>query len=239
MKSAGTLKVTPRERGIAMTNNSSQIDLTLLNAGIIAGPFFIVVALLQAFTREGFDLVRHPASLLSLGDWGWIQIANFALTGFLFIALAIGLRRVLTWGIGSRWVSRLLIIVGVAMIGGGILADPGLDFPPGAPEGVPEEMSWHAAVHGFAPVFGFLALIAALFILARRFGSQGQRPLMWVTIIVGLLTFVLSSLPSFTGDWETGRFNFLPLWAGVILSYVYTSFVVTKLKKELSKKGNM
>jgi Protein of unknown function (DUF998) len=217
-----------------MTNNSSQINSNLLNAGIVAGPFFVVVALLQAFTREGFDLVRHPASLLSLGDWGWIQIANFVLTGFLFIALALGLRRVLTWGIGSRWVSRLFIVVGVAMIGGGVfLADPGLGFPPGAPQGVPDEMSWHAAVHGFAPIFGFLALIAALFILARRFGSQGERPLMWVTIIVGLLTFVLSSLPSLTGDWETGRFNFLPLWAGVILSYVYTSFLVTKLKKEL------
>jgi Protein of unknown function (DUF998) len=217
-----------------MTTNSSQINSNLLNAGIVAGPFFVVVTLLQAFTREGFDMVRHPASLLSLGDSGWIQIANFVLTGFLFIGLAIGLRRVLTSGIGSRWVSRLFIIVGVAMIGGGVfLADPSLGFPPGAPEGVPKEMSWHAAVHGFAPIFGFLALIAALFIFARRFGSQGQRTLMWVTIIVGLLTFVLSSLPSFTGDWETGRFNFLPLWAGVILSYVYTSFVVTKLKKKL------
>jgi Protein of unknown function (DUF998) len=217
-----------------MTTNSSQINSNLLNAGIVAGPFFVVVTLLQAFTREGFDMVRHPASLLSLGDLGWIQIANFVLTGFLFIALAIGLRRVLTSGIGSRWVSRLFIIVGVAMIGGGVfLADPSLGFPPGAPEGVPKEMSWHAAVHGFAPIFGFLALIAALFIFARRFGSQGQRTLMWVTIIVGLLTFVLSSLPSFTGDWETGRFNFLPLWAGVILSYVYTSFVVTKLQKKL------
>jgi Protein of unknown function (DUF998) len=217
-----------------MTTNSSQINSNLLNAGIVAGPFFVVVTLLQAFTREGFDMVRHPASLLSLGDSGWIQIANFVLTGFLFIALAIGLRRVLTSGIGSRWMSRLFIIVGVAMIGGGVfLADPSLGFPPGAPEGVPKEMSWHAAVHGFAPIFGFLALIAALFIFARRFGSQGQRTLMWVTIIVGLLTFVLSSLPSFTGDWETGRFNFLPLWAGVILSYVYTSFVVTKLKKKL------
>ena len=217
-----------------MTTNSSQINSKLLTAGIVAGPFFVVIALLQAFTREGFDMVRHPASLLSLGDLGWIQIANFLLTGFLFITLAMGLRRVLMSGIGSRWVSRLFIIVGVAMIGGGVfLADPSLGFPPGAPQGVPEEMSWHAAVHGFAPIFGFLALIAALFILARRFGSQGQRTLMWVTIIVGVLTFVLSSLPSFTGDWETGRFNFLPLWAGVILSYVYTSFVVTKLKKEL------
>lgn len=212
----------------------NQTNSKLLTAGIIAGPFFIVVSLLQAFTREGFDMVRHPASLLSLGDWGWIQIANFVLTGLLFIVLAIGLRRVLTSGVGSRWVSILFTIVGVAMIGGGVfLADPSLGFPPGAPEGVPKEMSWHALVHGFAPIFGFLALIAALFILARRFGLQGQRSWMWVSIFIGVLTFVLSSLSSFTGDWETGRFNFLPLWAGVALGYGYTSLVVAKLKNEL------
>jgi Protein of unknown function (DUF998) len=160
----------------------NQTNSKLLTTGIIAGPFFIVVSLLQAFTREGFDMVRHPASLLSLGDWGWIQIANFVLTGLLFIALGIGLREVLTSGVGSRWASILFIIVGVAMIGGGVfLADPSLGFPPGAPEGVPKENSWHALVHGFAPIFGFLALIAALFILARRFGSQGQRTWMRVT----------------------------------------------------------
>lgn len=64
-----------------MTKNNSQMTSALLTAGIIAGPFFIIVALLQAFTRAGFDLVRHPACLLSLGDLGWIQIANFVITG--------------------------------------------------------------------------------------------------------------------------------------------------------------
>ena len=50
---------------------------TLLTSGMIAGPLFIIVSLILAFTREGFDLVRHPASLLALGHLGWIQIANF------------------------------------------------------------------------------------------------------------------------------------------------------------------
>ena len=76
-----------------MHTNSSQLTSSLLLAGIIAGPFFVIVALLQAFTREGFDLIRHPASLLSLGDLGWIQIANFVITGLFFIACAIGLAR--------------------------------------------------------------------------------------------------------------------------------------------------
>jgi Protein of unknown function (DUF998) len=52
-----------------------------LLAGGGAGPLFILVGLLQAFTRDGFDLRRHPLSLLSNGDLGWIQIANFIVTG--------------------------------------------------------------------------------------------------------------------------------------------------------------
>jgi hypothetical protein len=69
-----------------VTTNNPQLTSKLLMAGIIAGPFFIIVALLQAVTRAGFDLIRHPASLLSLGDLGWIQIANFVITGLFFIA---------------------------------------------------------------------------------------------------------------------------------------------------------
>jgi hypothetical protein len=48
----------------------------LLMCGIVAGPLFLAVWFVHAVTREGFDLTRHPMSLLSLGDLGWIQIAN-------------------------------------------------------------------------------------------------------------------------------------------------------------------
>ena len=60
----------------------------LLTAGIAAGPLFLGVWAMQAFTRTGFDPSRHPLSLLSLGNLGWIQIANFAVTGALYLACA-------------------------------------------------------------------------------------------------------------------------------------------------------
>ena len=75
-----------------MSSNDSQSTSKLLMAGFVAGPFFIVLSLLQAFTRDGFDWIRHPASLLSLGDLGFIQIANFVITGLLFIACAAHIR---------------------------------------------------------------------------------------------------------------------------------------------------
>ncbi|WP_405144405.1 DUF998 domain-containing protein [Sphaerisporangium sp. NBC_01403] len=69
---------------------------TLLTCGIVAGPLYIVVVVLQMLTRDGFDISRHPASMLSNGDQGWIQIANFVVSGGLFVACAIGLHRVLS-----------------------------------------------------------------------------------------------------------------------------------------------
>jgi hypothetical protein len=37
---------------------------------------YIAVVLIQALTRDGFDLTRHPARLLSNGDVGWVQITS-------------------------------------------------------------------------------------------------------------------------------------------------------------------
>ena len=72
----------------------------LLTCGLLAGPLFILLIVIQALTRPGFDLRRHPASMLSLGDLGWIQIANFMVSGLLIVAFAVGLRRVLYPGRG-------------------------------------------------------------------------------------------------------------------------------------------
>jgi hypothetical protein len=219
-------------------NNKLQQSANLLNAGIIAGPFFIIAALVHGVLREGFSLVRHPASLLSLGDAGWVQIANFVLTGILFILAGVGFKKVLTSGIGSKWVSRLFYLFGIALILGGIFtADPGLGFPPGAPGGTPKEMSWHGMVHGFAPILGFIAQFIALIVLARRFGSQ--RFFVWrnITISVAILMFVLANIPNLTADWEKGDFNFIPLWASITIGYFWTSFVIAKVKNQETGKS--
>ena len=216
-----------------MPSNDSQLTSKLLTAGYFAGPFFIALSLLQAFTREGFDWIRHPASLLSLGDLGFIQIANFVITGTLFIACAVGLKRILTAGVGRKWLSPLFALVGIAFILGGVfVADPAFGFPPGTPEGMPKQTSWHSIIHGFAPVIGSLAISAALLIFARRLWKHGRRGASIVTVLVVIVSFVLSALPQITGDWEKGEFNFLPLWIGVALVYCYAAVVVANLKVE-------
>src|SRR5258708_21267272 len=80
----------PRGGGSIQTKTRSRTRLLLL-CGAIAGPFFLFTVLIQDYTRPGFDPRLDPLSLLSLGDWGWVQIANFALAAVLNLLYAVRL----------------------------------------------------------------------------------------------------------------------------------------------------
>ena len=102
----------------------------LLACGVIAGPLFLIVVLLEAVTRPGFDLGRHPVSLLSLGDMGWVQIANFVGSGLLMLGFAVGLRRVLRNSRGGTWGPLLIGLYGCGLIVAGLFVpDPGMGLP--------------------------------------------------------------------------------------------------------------
>src|SRR4051794_21317997 len=101
---------------------ANRVTRSLLGYGVIAGPFYVAVSLAQALTREGFDLTRHPWSLLSNGALGWIQITNFVLTGLMVLAAAAGILRAVP---GSRWGGRLVGVFGASLVAAGALrADP-------------------------------------------------------------------------------------------------------------------
>lgn len=160
----------------------------LLTAGILATPAFFVVALTQTVTRDGFDLSRHMISQLSLGDMGWIQIANFVVTGFLFVLTAVGLRRTLSTGIGHVWIPRLVGVFGTGLIAAGVfVCDPAKNYPVGAAE----TLTWHGILHGASAMISGIALVAADIILARRFAQQGRTAMAVVSVAIGLIYLVL------------------------------------------------
>jgi hypothetical membrane protein len=152
-----------------------RVTKSLLGYGVIAGPFYIVVSLAQALTRDGFDLTRHAWSLLANGDLGWIQITNFTLTGAMLVAFAVGMHRALAGGRGGRWVPRLIgtFGVGIALSALVFRADPAQGFPPGAPQ--QPQLTWHGALHYPVAGIAFLSLVVACFLLASRFASEGRR----------------------------------------------------------------
>jgi hypothetical protein len=172
----------------ASSDSSPQGVRALLACGVIAGPLFTVVAVIEMLTRPGFDLRRHDLSLLSNGDLGWTLMAAFVVTGLLAIAAAVGMRRVLRSGPGRTWGPILLGIYGLGYVGAGLLVpDPMNGFPPGTPNGPPSAVTWHSWGHLVSGSLGFLALIAACFVLARRFARLGQRGWMIYSILTGIL----------------------------------------------------
>jgi len=80
--------------------NSLSLTRLLLLCGAIAGPLFLLILLIQDYTRPGFNRRLDMLSLLSLGDWGWVQIINFVLAGVLNLLYAAGLWRRLHPGPG-------------------------------------------------------------------------------------------------------------------------------------------
>lgn len=199
----------------------------LLVCGIVAGPLFLAVGLIQAFTRAGFDLGRHPLSLLSLGALGWIQIANFVVAGLLSVAFAVGLRRLLHPGRGGTWGPLLIGTYGVGLIMGGVfVTDAGAGFPPGAPAGAPEQLSWHGVLHAIAPVLAFLSLIAACFVLARRFAGLGQRG--WATYCVATGVALLGLMA-----WPDRDTVLVQLAVAIVLGWAWLSVLAARLLRGL------
>jgi hypothetical protein len=143
-----------------------------------AGPLYLASGLTQALTRDGFDLGRHPLSLLSNGALGWIQVSTFLVAGVLTIVGAAGLR-------SAR---RLVALYGAGLVAAGaFVADPMDGFPVGTPPGPPATVSWHGMLHFMAGGIGFLGLIAACVVMARRFGRAGRRGWAVYSAVTGVL----------------------------------------------------
>jgi hypothetical protein len=168
---------TNTEAGILPNGSSettAQLTRVLLACGVVAGPLYIVVGVIEMLIRPGFDLRRHSLSLLSNGDLGWIHIAMLVSTGLLTIAGALGMRRVLRSDRGRTWGPLLVGVYGLGLIGAGFfVADPALGFPPGTPADA-TTISWHGLMHFVSGGVGFLGLIAACFVFARRFAALRQ-----------------------------------------------------------------
>ena len=84
--------------------------------------------------RAGYDWRAHAVSSLACGREGWLQRANFVLTGVLYSCAARGIARCPRQSTGPRLIPALLGAAGAGLIGSGIfVTDPVGGFPPAAP----------------------------------------------------------------------------------------------------------
>ncbi|HEX2810166.1 MAG TPA: DUF998 domain-containing protein [Kineosporiaceae bacterium] len=186
----------------------------LLVGGLAAGPLFAVVVAGQARLRDGFDLRRHPLSLLALGSWGWIQTLNFLLTGLLLIGLAVGLHRVLSPGRGTTWAPILLGAHGVGLlIAGTFPSNPALGFPPGTPDGAGGPLSWHAVLHGVGFFVAFTCLAAVCVVLVRRFLGAHRPGWAAYSVATAVVALGLAAWPGLDGASIRYAFAGVVAWA--------------------------
>ena len=171
-----------------MTGASSK----LIACGVVIAPLFYLVVGAQMLTRRGFDITRHPLSLLALGDAGWIQVANFLVVGSLAILCGLGLRKALAANTGGTWGPLLIATYGIGMIIAGLsTADPLPGFPPGVVSEISPRQSGHAIGHGLGFLIAFVSLISACFVFARRFRLRGDRGWSLYSTVTGVVTLML------------------------------------------------
>jgi len=158
----------------ACADPAVRVTRSLAGYGVIAGPVYVGVSLAQALTRDGFDLSKHAWSQLAIGDWGWVQTANLIATGLMSVAFSVALRRTLAGGCGGRVVPVLVATFGLGMVLAGVFpADPAEGFPVGVP--TPAVPSTHGMLHLMVSGVGFLALAAAMVVMAVRYATEHRR----------------------------------------------------------------
>jgi hypothetical protein len=159
-----------------------QLTRRLALAGMRGPALFVIVFLVLGFIKPGYDPVTRMVSEGSIGELGWIQIANFLAFGAAMLAFSLGL-----WlGFGDRLSGRigsaLIGIWGVGLLAAGaFVSDP-----------YPQIVTTHGALHLAAAVVGFNGLALACFFFAKRLWSG--RPFAIWSIATGVFIHIANPL---------------------------------------------
>jgi hypothetical protein len=152
---------------------SDSVTRWLLRCGVVAGPVFVAAFLVDGATRPGYQPRRHPVSSLALGDRGWTQVTNFAVTGALYAAGAAGLSRSGGPGAGLAGATAAGATAAGLLGAAAFTTDPVSGYPPGSPD-APERPSREGTAHNLTSAGVFLGIPAAALAVAARALRSGQ-----------------------------------------------------------------
>jgi len=122
----------------------------------------------------------------------------------------------------------------LGLIGAGFFsADPALGFPPGTPADA-HAISWHGALHLITGGVGFLGLIAACMVFARRFAVQKLRGWAAYSVATGVI-YLAAFFGIAAGSQQQGAmltFVNLAFSVAVVLGWAWVSALAAKLLTE-------
>jgi hypothetical protein len=204
-------------------DGAAAVTRSLLGYGVLAGVVYLGVGVVLALTREGFDLSRHPLSLLMLGENGWMQRANIIVVGLMTVAAAVGFARALRGSKAGPRAGALLTVYGAGLVLSGVFPpDPMAGFPVGAVE----EPSVSGLVHLAVGAMAFLAVAGAALAVGRWFADQDLAR--WAAISRGsagvvLFGFVVGAALS------TQVVGVVLLWVAVVVGWGWLAAVSSVL----------
>ena len=188
----------------------------MLRAGVIAGPFYVLVSLIEILLRDDFDPRRHAWSELAAGPYGWVHVTTLILSGVLVVAGAAAWRRHLR---SRAW--ALLTVYGLSLVAAGIfVADPAGTTTP----------TWHGLLHLAAGGIGFTCLVVACFLVARRM-------LRTLSLVTGVL-FGVSFLALVAGggsSWSLFLFTAAVILASAWITIVSAALTYAETKLEFAR----
>ncbi|MFE4644165.1 DUF998 domain-containing protein [Streptomyces sp. NPDC056450] len=178
----------------------------LLWCGVAGSGLFILIFLINDVVKPDYDPVRDAVSEAGIGSGGWLQIANFTVSGLLITASSVAISQVV-----NRWTGMLVGLVGAGLaLAGVFVSDP-----------VPtDDATWHGMIHNVVGSLSSAALVAACFVAARWRTTALWR---WYSLVVGVampLTFVVA-----TGATET-----LGIWQRLTNVIGWTWLIVLALR---------
>ncbi|HEY1832549.1 MAG TPA: DUF998 domain-containing protein [Acidimicrobiales bacterium] len=162
--------------------------------GAAAGPLFVTIFLIEGMRRSDYKPLRHPVSSLPLGPRGWVQGANFAATGMLYLAGAAGLLRSSESTECRRLGSAVLGATGLGLLGSATFkTDPVSGYPPGTPD-VPIQHTTTGKMHDSAALPIFIGIPTGAFACAWRFQRCSHRGWALYSVATGIFMVVATGL---------------------------------------------
>jgi hypothetical protein len=202
------------------------IQQILLLCGMIAGPLFVIVFLIEGSLRSGYDVMRQPVSALAIGKRGWVQQANFIVVGILMLACAFGLNMALVAYGGSFWIPFLVGLYAVGLIGAGIFVTDKTGIPSNAP--APKKRDVAGAIHDLCSVIVFIPLFVVCFVFAHLFAASGSLGWHIYSVTTGIL-FGVGFILFARGFARNGKFAGLLQRLTIAIGWIWLALVATHL----------